>query len=361
METIWFSIVAVMLTAYVLLDGFDIGVGVIHLFAARTDAERREVIGSIGPVWNGNEVWLLAAGGTLYFAFPGLYAAGFSGFYLALMVVLWLLMLRGIAVEFRSHLHNELWRPFWDVVLCAASVLLAIFYGAALGNVVRGVPLGKDGFFFVALWTDFRTGSNPGIIDWYTVSIGLTALLVLAMHGALWVNLKTSGKLQIRARIAVSRLFWPVCVAILAISIASFQVQPQLWTSFQERPWMWVFPLIATTGLMSLWYCQSAVLDLCAFLSSGVFIAGLLCSAAFGLYPKVLPAVPDAGLSLTIYNVSVPHQGLAIGFLWWVPAFLLAITYSGFAYRRFRGKVEIGPADMTLREHAPSEADLRAA
>src|SRR5213082_3356338 len=152
MGTIWFWLVAIMITIYVLLDGFDLGAGAIHLLAAKTDEERRQVLASIGPVWDGNEVWLLAAGGTLYFAFPGLYAAGFSGFYLALMIVLWLLMLRGMAVEFRSHLPNNLWRPFWDVVLCGSSALLAIFYGTALGNVVRGVPLDKDGYFFVPLW-----------------------------------------------------------------------------------------------------------------------------------------------------------------------------------------------------------------
>ncbi|MDE3197839.1 MAG: cytochrome d ubiquinol oxidase subunit II, partial [Acidobacteriota bacterium] len=169
METIWFLIAAVMLTIYVVLDGFDLGVGIIHLFAARTDSERRTTIASIGPVWDGNEVWLLSAGGTLYFAFPGLYAAGFSGFYLALMVVLWLLMLRGIAVEFRNHVNNGVWKSLWDAVFCGASALLAIFYGAALGNVVRGVPLDREGYFFTAFWTDFRTGPHPGIIDWYTV------------------------------------------------------------------------------------------------------------------------------------------------------------------------------------------------
>src|SRR5438477_12103889 len=135
MEIIWFCIVAVMLAAYVVLDGFDLGAGVIHLFAARNDAERRELIGSIGPVWDGNEVWLIAAGGTLYFAFPGLYASSFSGFYLALMIVLWLLILRGISIEFRSHVNSELWSNFWDVIFAGASVLLAIFFGAALGNV----------------------------------------------------------------------------------------------------------------------------------------------------------------------------------------------------------------------------------
>src|ERR1019366_9102455 len=141
MPTLWFCFVAVMLGGYVILDGFDIGAGILHLFVAKTDAERRAVLASIGPVWDGNEVWLLATGGTLYFAFPGLYTSSLSGFYLALIIVLWLLILRGISIEFRSHINSELWHNFWDVVFAGASALLAIFYGAALGNVVRGVPI----------------------------------------------------------------------------------------------------------------------------------------------------------------------------------------------------------------------------
>src|SRR5277367_68627 len=217
METIWFCIVAVMLAAYVVLDGFDIGAGAIHLFAAREEAERRAIIASIGPVWDGNEVWLLAAGGTLYFAFPGLYASGFSGFYLALMIVLWLLMLRGLSIELRSHFESSLWRSFWDAAFGGSSILLAIFFGAALGNVVRGVPLNKDGFFFLPLWTNLEPGVNPGIIDWYTVLVGIAALLVLTLHGALWVVLKTDGPLAIRARSIASRVYWAVCAAVIGI------------------------------------------------------------------------------------------------------------------------------------------------
>lgn len=350
METIWFCIVAVMLTAYVLLDGFDLGAGVIHLFAARNDAERRELIGSIGPVWDGNEVWLVATGGTLYFAFPGLYAAGFSGFYLALIIVLWLLMLRGMAVEFRSHIANEVWRPFWDAVLCGSSALLAIFYGTALGNVVRGVPLDQEGFFFLPLWSSLNTGANPGIIDWYTLLVGIAALLVLTLHGALWVNLKTSGDLQSRARLTASRIFWGVCGAVLVISVASFRVQPHLKQSFAARPWLWVFPLIAVTGLFAVRICLGAFLDLWAFLGSALFVTGLLCSAAFGLFPLLLPAVPDASLSLTAYNAAAPHYGLAIGFVWWIPAFLLALTYTTFVYRHFGGKVAVARTEHVADE-----------
>src|SRR5690242_17547707 len=141
MATLWFWIVAVMITAYVVLDGFDLGAGAIYLIAARSQNERRKILRAIGPVWDGNEVWLLAAGGTLYFAFPQLYASGFSGFYLPLMMVLWLLMLRAIGIEFRVHIDDAVWRTFFDFIFWLASLLLAIFYGAALGNVIRGVPL----------------------------------------------------------------------------------------------------------------------------------------------------------------------------------------------------------------------------
>src|ERR1700731_1389257 len=154
METLWFCLVAVMVAIYVLLDGFDLGAGAIHFLVAKTNEERRQVIATIGPVWDGNEVWLVAAGGTLYFAFPLLYASGFSGFYLPLMMVLWLLILRGIGVELRPHLDSPVWRDLFDGSFGIASLLLTVFYGAALGNIIRGVPLQADGFFFLPLWTD---------------------------------------------------------------------------------------------------------------------------------------------------------------------------------------------------------------
>src|SRR6266581_2488522 len=178
MPTLWFILVAFTLIMYVLLDGFDLGAGIIHLVAARTDSERRLILRAIGPVWDGNEVWLIAAGATLFFTFPLLYASSFSGFYLPLIMVLWLLMLRGIAIEMRSRIPSPVWSAFWDGVFFLGSALLAIFLGAALGNVIRGVPLNKDATFFEPLWTDFFNpfSPTPGILDWYTVLVGLTAL-----------------------------------------------------------------------------------------------------------------------------------------------------------------------------------------
>src|ERR1700731_372527 len=228
MGTIWFCLVAIMLTVYVLLDGFDLGAGAIHLLVAKTDEERVQVLASIGPVWNGNEVWLLAAGGTLYFAFPALYASGFSGFYLPLMIVLWLLILRGTSIEFRNHIKSRVWDPFWDFVFSASSLLLAVFLGAALGNVVRGVPLDASGYFFEPLWTNFQLGDDVGILDWYTILVGALALAALVMHGALWVRLKTSGPVSERAAALARRVWWAVLALTALVTALTFEVHPQV-------------------------------------------------------------------------------------------------------------------------------------
>lgn len=335
MPTLWFCLVAILIAGYVLLDGFDLGAGIIHLFVARTDQERRSVLASIGPVWDGNEVWLLAAGGTLYFAFPGLYAASFSGFYLALMIVLWLLILRGISIEFRSHMHSELWRALWDAVFAGSSALLAIFFGTALGNVVRGVPLDSDGYFFLPLWTDLEPGSNPGIIDWYTVLVGFAAFLALTIHGALWVAIRTGDPVRDRAA-RIARRLWPAVTAVtILMSFLSFRIQPHLAASFSQRAWGIVFPLIAAGGLIAMRVFLQRQAGNAAFLASALFLLGLLCSAVFGLYPAVLPSNLVAANSLTIDNVSAPEYGLRAGIFWFIPAFALAIGYTVFVYRHF--------------------------
>ena len=209
MGFIWFWIVAVMMVAYVIFDGFDLGVGILHPFLARTEEEKQVMLRSIGPVWDGNEVWLLAGGGTLYFAFPLLYASAFSGFYLALMIVLWLLIMRGVSIELRMHLEIGVWRAFFDGLFFISSALLAIFYGAALANVIRGVPLGDDGYFFLPLWTDWRLGPHPGILDWYTVIGGVVALVALALHGALYLRRQDRSRpaaaFQTRSRSSLDR------------------------------------------------------------------------------------------------------------------------------------------------------------
>lgn len=330
METLWFCLVAWMITMYVILDGFDIGAGIVHLWIARSDGERRAVLRSIGPVWDGNEVWLIAGGGTLYFAFPGLYASSFAGFYLPLMVVLWLLMMRGLSIEFRNHLESPTWKPLWDVAFCGSSTLLAIFFGAALGNVVRGVPLSTTGEFFLPLWTDFSVSADPGVLDWYTILVGLFALATLTMHGALWLKLKTTADLEARATRTARLAWWGVAAFTVIVTAITFRIQPQVLRNFADYPWGAIFPLLALGGLV--WARKS-------FYGSCAFIAGMLTSAAFGLFPYVLPSISRPELGLTIYNTAAGSYGLQIGLAWWIPGMLLASTYAFFLYRRFAGKV----------------------
>jgi cytochrome d ubiquinol oxidase subunit II len=340
-ETLWFVLVAFMLTMYVLLDGFDLGAGAIHPFVAKNDGERRLVLRSIGPVWDGNEVWIIAAGGTLFFSFPLLYAASFSGFYLPLIIVLWLLMIRGLSIELRSHIESPVWATFWDGMFIVGSSFLAVFYGVALGNVVRGVPIGEEGYFFQPLWTNFSpTNPNPGILDWYTILTGLLALVALVVHGASWVAVKTERELNTRARRAV-RIGWVALVVLTAITtVATFSLTPEMLSSFSERPWGFVFSALAVAGLALVGYFGFRRRDRAAFLSSGAYIAGMMASTAFAIYPNVLPAV-DPENSLTVYNASGSAYGLAVGLAWWSIGMVLAAIYFVLIYRLFRGKVSL--------------------
>jgi cytochrome d ubiquinol oxidase subunit II len=341
METVWFIIVSVMIAAYVVLDGFDLGAGIIYLVVGKTGDERRKVLRSIGPVWDGNEVWLLAAGGTLYFAYPQLYASAFSGFYLPLMMVLWLLMLRGIGIELRVHVNNPVWRGFFDIIFSISSALLAIFFGAALGNVIRGVPLGADGYFFEALWTDFRVGPHPGILDWYTVMAGVVALVTLAAHGALYVTLKTDGEVNQRSR-RVASAVWPFQLALTLVSlVATWFVRPSIKANYLAYPIGFLIPAIVFGSLilMLLWTRQGK--EFPAFLSSCVYITGMLVGAVFALYPVVLPASTDPRYNLTIHNSAAGHHGLTVGLVWWTLGMILSIGYFVYIYRTFRGKVQL--------------------
>ncbi len=347
MEIFWLSVVAVMLTVYVVLDGFDLGCGALHLYVARNETDRQKVIRSIGPVWDGNEVWLLASGGVLYFAFPLLYASSFSGFYLPLMIVLWLLIGRGISIELRNHIDSPLWKPFWDVVFMISSGLLTIFFGAALGNVIRGVPLESSGYFFLPLWTDFGFGPDGlhspqgGILDWYTILVGVLALLTLLMHGAKWLALKTDGDVYDRSRSASERLWWGTVILVVAVSIATFRVQPQVSVNSSAAPWGFVFPALTIAGLAGMKWFQHRKQELADFLSSCLFIVGMLTSAVFGIFPYVLPSSTDPDLGLTIYSTAAAEYGLKIGLLWWIPGIILTVGYFIYTYRTFAGKVTL--------------------
>ncbi|GMV05996.1 MAG: cytochrome c oxidase assembly protein [Gemmatimonadota bacterium] len=344
METLWFWLVAALLTGYVVLDGFDLGLGALYLFLGRDDRQRRVLLQSIGPVWDANEVWLLAAGGSLVMAFPRLYASSFSGFYLPLMMVLWLLILRAIAIEFRSHLDSVVWRPFWDVVFSVASLLLAVFLGAALGNVVRGVPLGADGYFFNPLWTNFLpTGERLGILDWYTVLVGVTSLVALAHHGALWAALRTDGVVRDRARWAAARAWWVLLALALVLTAVTFRVQPHVPARLAASPAGYAFPLVALAGLAGSRWMDARGREAWAFLGSALFLVGMLLAVSFGLFPMVLPAVNDAAASLTVHNASAPASGLRMALFWWIPGMILVAGYTTFIYRHMGGKVTLDP------------------
>jgi cytochrome d ubiquinol oxidase subunit II len=336
---VWFWLVAGMITAYVVLDGFDLGAGVLHLIIAKTDEERRIVIRTIGPVWDGNEVWLIAGGGTLFFAFPLLYASGFSGFYLPLIIVLWLLILRGIGIELRMHLEGLVWRGFFDGCFAISSFLLTIFYGAALANVVRGVPLNKEGYFFLPLWTNWRPGAEPGILDWYTVIAGVLALVALTIHGAHYVALKTSGDLNLRAR-RVAALLWPVLVLVTLLSLwATLAIRPEVLTNYRRFPALFLIPVAVALSLIVMFLHRRRGWDRGAFISSAVYLIAMLVGAAAAVYPNLLISTTDPALNITIYNAAAGSYALSVGLIWWSFGIALAIGYFVFIYRMFRGKV----------------------
>ena len=340
MVEIWFGIVALSITLYVLLDGYDLGAGALHLLVARTDPERRQVLAAIGPYWDGNEVWLIATGGLTYIAFPKVLAAGLSGFYLAMMMVLWTLILRGLSIEFRSHLRAPLWRQAGDVVFSVASAILVVVLGAAIGNLVRGLPIDRDGWFSLTLFTDFRTSGAIGILDWYTVLVGVFTLAALSAHGAAYLAWKTSGPVQERAR----RLGRPLAAAVaglfLLVTIATTYVTPGFLGGIPQRPAAWIAALAAFAGLLMLNFDLRRGRDGRALLGSALFLGGLLAATAVAMYPALLRARPDPSLSLTAPGTATAESSLRIAFAWWSIAFPLAVAYSVTVAWLHRGKVE---------------------
>ena len=342
MATAWFILLGFMLIMYVVLDGFDLGVGVLHLFVARGDVDRRRVLSSIGPVWDGNEVWLIAAGGLLVFAFPRVYAVAFSGFYLPLVLVLWLLILRGVSIELRSHVANQLWRQFFDAVFFLSSALLALVLGVALGNVLRGVPIDASGYFAVPLFTDLGLHGELGAIDWYTLSVGLFALAALTAHGAFYLRWKTNGDVNMRATRIARWALLAVVVFMIVVTIETVFVAPQLLRNLAARPGLWILPIAIVAALVVAFLSLARDWELRGFLASCVVIAGLLGMTAGSLYPLVLPSTIAPEHNLDVASSANDRRGLAIGLAWWIPAIVLAIGYFTYLFRSFRGKVEPG-------------------
>lgn len=332
MNVTWFWVLGGMLTAYAILDGYDLGVGALHLWVARTNEERRVALNAIGPVWNGNEVWLIAAGGMMIVSFPRLYAAAFSGFYLALMIVLWLLILRGVSIEFRGQIDHPLWRSLWDTGFWFGSALLALLLGIALGNVLRGLPVGRDGTF---------QGTFALLLNPYALLIGILSLVVLAWHGTNYLRLKTEGSLQKRAQAWSNRLWLAVTVLIAVATVSTDRVRPMLRANFGSYPWAWVFPLLTAGALVAGYSCRRPDRERGAFRASTLLIAGLMGSAAISVYPNLLSSTLDPTYSLTIYNAASSPLALRSALIANVFGMIGVAVYSTYVHRTFSGKVRL--------------------
>jgi len=338
MLEVWYAIAVFMLTAYVVLDGFDFGAGALHLFVARNDRERRQVLAAIGPFWDGNEVWLLAAGGALFVGFPRVLASGVSGFYFAIFLVLWCIILRGIAIELRSHVPDPIWRTSWDIFFALASTLLPVFFGAALGNLLRGLPLDAEGWFALALFTDFSAQPPVGILDWYTVLVGVFALVALAGHGALFLTWKTDGPVQERSRLAARRLYAAVAALWPVLTIATHRVDAGFLKALASRPLAWLLAAVALLGLVAVFVGLARGRDLPAFLGSCAFLAALSGATAACVFPTMLRAIGGEALSLTVYNAGGDPRGLRTALAWFAVGFPLVILYFGIVFRLHRGR-----------------------
>lgn len=358
MEIFWFVVLAVMLGTYVILDGYDFGAGIVHLFFAKTEEEKKAVTNAIGPFWDANEVWLIASGGVLFFAFPTLYASAFSGFYLPLMLVLWLLIFRAVGLELRGQVHHRMWEAIWDKAFGIASLLLALFFGAALGNVVRGVNLGmvENGvstqeahYFFLPLWnpTFDPLAEQQGIIDWFTLLLGLVAVVTLTIHGANWVILKTSTTLNQRLKKAIFKLNFVLLALVVASACLWHYVKPFPLNNLQTHYWLWIFPIIGAVGLIGLFRIKTFKKDSSGFLFSSMFIFGSFATTVASMFPTLLPSTNGVNPSLTVQNVAAHEYGLSVGLGWFIVAAILVVAYFIIQFRVFKGKMD----DVGYGEH----------
>lgn len=331
MNETWFILLAAMLTTYAVLDGFDLGVGALLPWICRTETERGQARDCIGPVWNGNEVWLIAAGGAMFAAFPRLYAASFSGFYLALMVVLWLLILRGVGFEFRHAYHSPMWTGLWDTVFSIASVVLAVLFGVAVGNVLRGVPLNSQGEF---------QGSFTFLLNPFSILAGALSLVALCLHGAAFLAMKTEGPLQVCAQKLTTSLWIATLALIIVFVAASFWARPDFAANYGRYPALLLLPLLVIASLAAIPLFARRKRDGNVFASTCLLIITLLGSAAAGLFPRLLPALSATGADLTIYNAASSHHSLVVALIMNLIGLTAVACYTYYVYKVWSGKVQ---------------------
>lgn len=337
----WYTIVSLMLTIYVVLDGRNFGSGMLHWFVARTPQERRQIVAAIGPLWPWHEVWLVSFGGTLVAVFPKLMASAFAGYYLALFLILWCLLLRAMALEVGGHINDKLWQGFWDFVFVFSSFLLAILFGAAAGNVARGVPVDADQNFSMAFFTNFNVGTNVGLLDWYTVSVAVFATVVLAAHGANYLTHKTEGPVHDRSAILARRL-WIACVPLLlVVSIETWVVRPDLPGAAIGNPFSWLGVLVIVGAAFALISGLRASHEKRAFLGGNFLIVGMLITGAATIFPVMLHSTLDPNNSLTAYSTAAAPDSLFLAAIWWPIAFCLVIGCYLFIARQYEGKVSV--------------------
>jgi len=337
----WYALVSLMLIIYVVLDGRNFGAGMLHWLVAKTPEERRQVVAAIGPLWSWHEVWLVGFGGTLVAVFPRLMASAFAGYYLALFLILWCLILRGISIEVGGHIDDRLWQGFWDFVFVISNFLLAILFGAAAGNVGRGVPLDAEGNFSMAFFSNFGVRGYVGLLDWYTVSVAIFAVVILAAHGATYLSLKTEGPVHDRSAVWAKYL-WPAAVPLfLAISIESLVVRPDVPRHAISNPFCWLGMLIVVGAIIALISGLSTRRETRAFVGSSALVVGLLVTGAAAIFPVMLYSTIAPGNSLTAYGVASSHSTLLLASFWWPVGFALATTYFVFISRRYAGKVSV--------------------
>ncbi len=330
LNTIWFILFIVIITGYLILDGFDMGVGILHLFAAKNDRERRINLNTIGPIWDGNEVWLVLGGGALFAAFPIVYASLFSGFYPAMMLVLMVLILRPVAIEFRSKQKSERWRKAWDVMFFLTSFLLALLLGVALGNIIAGVPLDQEGHIFI---DNLLTLLQP-----FALVMGLTTVAMMAMHGALYINIKTDGEMQARVQGFVPKLMGAFAVtAVLAIILMFLNnYQP---VAIYRQIWPIIFPIAALISFGLVPYFLKRGQEFKAFVASSAMIAFLMLSVAVGMFPNLLVSNINEQYNLTVTNAASQENALMVMLIIALIGMPFVLLYTAGVYYFFRGKV----------------------
>ncbi len=331
LNTTWFILIGVLLSGYAILDGFDLGVGALHLLVKK-DMDRRILINSIGPVWDGNEVWLVTGGGALFAAFPDVYATVFSGFYSAFMLLLAVLIFRAVAIEFRSKREMTWWRKSWDTAFSVSSIFIAFLMGVSLGNIITGVAVGADKEFY---------GSFFDLLSPYTIMVGITTVALFMMHGSIYLVMKTEGELQNKIQSWVNNTIIFFVISYITTTMATLIYFPHMIEPFKAHPELFGFALLNMLAVANIPREIHNGREFRAFLSSCASIAALLGLFAIGLYPNILISTIDPNYSLTVFNAASSQKTLGIMFTMALIGIPFVLAYTISIYWIFRGKVKI--------------------